>query len=431
MTDGLGRLPSWAHGVFAMNHFSIRRKLLVHLVLVSSFLAVSCSTFAAVSDEQIDEVRQKAILTELDLQVIDRFVTGHFAAIVSATEPSVVASARDKLVGAAKSKIKYDQQMSREYSDRFATAVKSSYKQVLALPSDSDDKELYSVKNCAVAMVLARTDNPLLIDDILSLLESDQSDIRYWAVMAFQEQDLKDYLSLDDQASIKQLASVLDRLTELLGSESEVIIISRLAQLAAALPGGAKSLSLLEGCVDNRIGRYKAWQTLGIINDLDILDSLLEFASSESEADSAQLKIPPLRKAAELFTAAYDHYFKSINYLDADGKPIVLLTNSTRGPLETFLIEGEMRMRRLAQSDRTSSRFRRAMQTRKSDDLRAAYNALLDCDGEFNGAFGIYTEVECQSGVPIPALPDPPAEFVQSAITLNRVWTGSVGNDLY
>lgn len=390
------------------------------LILVTATLATTASPAAAqtVSKEDINLIRKKSVL-DRDLTTIDAFVAEQFRAMARSVKTTEMDNVRDTLMSTSLSTSAV-RGARKIYSDRFANAVRNSYQELFAAASRIEDADLAEHLRLSCVMVMAATDNPILVDDLVKLVPNNSTELSYWAIKALARPNTAAFLSAES-SSPELAAELVKQLTQRLALDTTATAIINIANANRSLPDVNERALLLQKCVQNRLTQYRSWTVSNESSDLRLIEIIIEVVD-ELEADSIEFENPELlknqliRDAAGLFTAVYHRYDRGMAYDDKGDEPLVLLSKKSQTELLTVLIAGEIALRRAADDNR-ASRFVRAIQ---SKNLQPAYDNLLGANGVVPRKFAIFTDQSPEDTLFAP-LPDPPEELIQGARTLKEL----------
>lgn len=401
------------------------RSLRWRWLFVMLALLVAQTALARVSQSEIDTIRSYNVLMDKHMQTIDTFVAEQFQAMLAAEKDSEIAEAKESLLESTESKLKYGETR-QMYSNRFSQAVKDGYRSILERLGKLEDQELVQQIRRAAIVVVAGTDNAVLIEELLVLLNDESPIARYWAAKGLTMPNIVRHLTGSEVTDNSAVDGVLAGLEECLEKEMSGEIIAQIAA-AAALTNRAQGYKLLQDCAKKRVGQYVNWTVDNELADLAILQLL--FGTIESPTKDIDAK-EMVRSAAELFSAAYYRYSIAMQYKGTDDEVIELIGPDSRQDLQTVLSEGEVIFLRLGQSDR-GRRFGGAMQRDKWSELDTAYNTMLGPRGVLDRKFDIYPAGNGEEQPPLVKLDEPPALVVERAQARMEIANKSIGADLY
>ena len=383
---------------------------MIRLFLCLVLLAAAPAA-AKVTKKDVDEVRAKSVLMAKDLTLVSQYVSEQFADMLGAPSHAGVTQARKNLLAATRSTVT-DLEAYGSYADTFVQAVKDEHQRIFTGAAPVANPDLTTSISVTAAMLAALTDHPLLLDDLLKLLEADSQGIRYWAIKGLAMPQMLQRLA---DAGNAEFATVTKALNACLASAGSGLIIGSIAESAAALGPRDGVAQLLRDCVAKRLRQYQDWTVTDEAEDLRIIRSLLTLVGHEDLEDEKAERSNLINSAAQLFSAAHYRYAKAVTYQDKDKGPLSLMPqgSQSRPQLQLVLIEGERLLYRTA-SRTPPEKYRRLVLKEKIEDFDAEHKLLFGPRGMLSEAFGIFTD---PADAP-KELPDPTVDFITRA--LNR-----------
>ncbi|MBN1436206.1 MAG: hypothetical protein JW936_03955 [Sedimentisphaerales bacterium] len=392
------------------------------LTITLAFCITQSASAQQITQSQLDAVRAKSTLQpgDTDLNIVDRYIQQQFSIMMLSQTAQEISAATETLINVRNSNSAV-QAARQAYSDQFADSIAAQTPQILEFATQMQDRWLAQQLRLALVIIITRTDNPILIDQLLQLTTDPAAEIRYWALTGLTQERIFDTLrnSLSDDETLQ---SVIGQLNAMLDNETEPLVITQIAQATRVLPQAQSAAEILIRCAQVRTVQYRNWDVSDERSDLDILNTIFDLVNEGTlEQESAQ-EIRLVRAAAELFSAAYDRYAMGTNYrpeVTADTpnpQPINILSEQSQTNLRAVLIEGEQGFYAITDNANFTSRFRRSLD--QNDDLTPAYNFLLGSTGILSRSYNLFTEAEAALDRPIPAIPNPSPEFVQRARNL-------------
>ena len=386
--------------------------------LCAIFGSLAGTAMAAVTLEEIANIRSKSVLREdTDMSTIDAFIEEQFAVMMRAQTLATAETPRQNLLANLAS-TSTTPSTRQSYSDRFAQALQAAggdvFQRVREMPAGPLTRQL----KLSTAIVMASTDNPLLIEDLLNLLKDDATDVRYWALRGLTTPTVQEYISTSEPDS-ETVQNITQEIDKALPKESSGSVIAKMAQVSAALKDPQAAVTLLQSCIQRRADQYRSWQVDQESSDLTILNRVFELVSSGAFADDEaghQIRGNVVHDAARLLSLAYFRYRMGTTYTAEDGSVSVLLSEKAMNDLRTLLIEGELGFYGITGNSGQQSRFKRGLS--KSDDLPNQYKTVLGVNGVVDRVFHIFPEDATTGFEP---LPEPPEELVEKAANLTSL----------
>ncbi|MBN2210367.1 MAG: hypothetical protein JW709_03135 [Sedimentisphaerales bacterium] len=305
------------------------------------------------------------------------------------------------------------------YREAFAQGVKQNWRKAMSTAAANTDASLAQMIQADIAIIVALTDHPILIEDLLVLLKDSAPRIRYWGAKGLYESTIRQYLL----ATPDELATVQAALSGAMETETDSEVIAQIAQ-AGGIPN-KEGISLLIKCAETQRKAYQQWSlTCNEYSDTIVLQQMTLLAANPELAKAPLTEQTPklIKAAAELYAAALYRYIKGVLYVTEKGEPISLLPQQNELQLQTLLIEIEWEFMQISQSSRRS-RMAAALQKPPQlirADLESSFEALLGLEGDVNRAFSIYRSGEDYQSLLI-LIPDPPARLVNRAQALQNL----------
>ena len=385
------------------------------MVLVGLICSLQAgSAMAQVAKSEIEAIRQMNVINDQYGQKITEFVDQQFQEMLSVNNSSDLSLPVRNLIDTAVSKVKRAE-VAKSYSDRFASAAKDAYQRVLSSIQVQDETKLSKAVKISAVVVLAFTDNNLLIEELLALLKDENEDVRYWAARGLAMPVIQSYLISDEPEAESDRTNVINALSEALDNENSGLVIARIALAAPVHPEG---VTVIQQSVSQRLEQYQSWNVQYELEDRTIIQKIFDIIERRKLQTDRKLEADLIQSAAELFSIAYQRYTTSMQYLGPDGEVIELLPMSNRRELITLLIDSESGFLRIVRSERRP-RFPSALQKNKWKDMEANYKYLLGVNGPLNQQFSLYPEGTAEPQ--LPKLPAPPENLIERAKILKQI----------
>ena len=406
-----------------MSYYRKRRLLPMYIIVLAGLI---CSlqygkAMAQVAKGEIESIRGMNVINEQYAQKITDYVNQQFQEMLSVTNASDLSLPVRNLIDNSASKVKRAEVM-KSYSDTFASAVKSGYQAVLSSAQGQDDTKLSQAIKLSAVVILAFTDNRLLIEELLTLLKDENEDVSYWSARGLGMTGIQTYLISNDPEADSDRTSVVTALAETLDSETSGLVIARIALAAPVHPEG---VGIIQQSLSKRLGQYQSWNVQDELEDRTIIQKIFEIVERDKLQNDRKLEADLIRSATELFSIAYQRYTKSMQYVGPDGEVIELLPMKSRRELITLLVDSEAGFLHIVRSDRRP-RFPGAIQKNKWKDMEANYNYLLGVGGPLNQQFSIYPEGAAEPQ--LPQLPEPPENLIERAKILKQIEDKTIAN---
>lgn len=415
-----------------LSHGSEAPSPLMTLAFWSVLMVVSLWSFGevngAVERKTIDTIMRSNSLNESHISDIKAFINERIDAMVASTNV-------DDLSGPLGDLTETSQMISGRiedrtaYSDAFAQTIKGSYKKLLARSLAAPDRQLAIILKLQAAIIVARVDNIMMIDDLLGFANDDSEVVRYWAVNGLTMNYVTTFLLGKDVANMAAMEKVVSVLTDVLSRERSGLVISKIAQ--AVLPNNANCIGLIKACATKRIEQYKAWAVDDEQYDLEILHVIFGIIGNGQLANFKQLETELARCAAELYSSALLRLTTGKFYRTVEKQRVALLTDASQRALINLLIEGEKDFNRVSGRERTAQLAALFDGNWTIESITAVQESLLGPAGPVQRVFKIYPPG--QEKIKLATLSEPSAELVARAINLNFINNPKniIGDDMY
>jgi hypothetical protein len=304
-------------GVCGMKYkWAIFAVLAVFLVLVMN------SSSEAVDTVEIDKVRNKGVLEEEDLQIIDRFVAEGVQELVATHDFTSIAKVRTVISSRNRSN---SNSAAAQYAAQFSD---SGYKYIseafeAAEELSPEERKFKMILNLLI--LVDSLEDLRLADLAMERLSDENNAIRYWAVHSVTNPSIIEQLNSTEAADLelaKRIAEELKKLVESSGPE----ILALMVEFAAGvdIPAGE---SLLLQIADMRIKRYAEWAV-----EYELLDGAI-LKSLDSKIPSGDLiNSVVARRFGQLYSYVMQRYVEGRDFL----------SDTEKQQLASVLVEIEM-----------------------------------------------------------------------------------------
>lgn len=335
-------------------------------ILLSVFWAVSsCFNCAyGLNTSEVDTVRRKDVLSEADIDVIDRFVAGAISELTDSENFADVAATRIAFVSRGRSS---SETASEQYESEFNRATAKYMGLVLDQIGTIEDKDRRE-KVVVNLLIVAENLGSLQISvNAVDFLEHPSSAVRYWAVKCFTDEDVISALNepgADNAQIVRQIGQSLGKIIEG-GASAEFVAMA--SGLAARLETGDMR-DLLNLIADSRIERYRNWDVDYSPADAVILRNLAD--KIEVTADS-QSRAALARRFGQLYSFVIQRYIKGQGTLTEDQKNNLL---SVMAEVERFAVSDLL--------EGWPGSIKKALEADSISALRDSHDELLGSEGE-------------------------------------------------
>jgi len=371
-----------------------------------------------ITSAQINDIQNKNILSETDLQTLGQYVKEQFTAIMA--EQSFSASfqqAVQNLIQSASAKNRTSAETVQKYSDTYAQAVNDMSAVAMKHAAGKENQDLADQLRRSTVAIVSNTDNPLVLDTLLGLAGHEDPLIRYQAIRGLERPGMIRYFQ--GEQGKEKTDTLIGKLLSILDKENTPEVIRQIAYSAAAADP-VKAIEVLKKAMAKRLVLYTDWTVQEELVDLDLyalaFNLLNNPALQEQNNETAQKEL--VKSAGELYSAAFYRYAKGTQQKDEKGQVLNVLSSDSQTQLQTFLIEAEIILGRAVSQKAPEiaaggGRFQKMISS-PNRDLDRVYELLFGPAGILNRAFK-FSETQ-ESGPPLFApIPDPPANLIEQA----------------
>lgn len=290
--------------------------------LTALFFLAATGVSEALDVREIEQVRNKAVLENQDLQIIDDFVAQAVRKLIKTNDFTSIAKIRNNIVANARSS---QDTATAQYAAQF---FESAYKHISEALKEAEtltpaERKFKVTTNLLI--LIDTLENPRLAEMALPLLNDKNTVVRYWAVHAVTNQAVTRQMNSGGAANLTLAGQITEKLKELVAQERRYEIIALIADFAGRtnVPQGNE---LLLQIADIRITNYADWTVEYELLDAAILKLLFAKISSTSmnKADMAQ-------RFAQLYSYAIQRYVRGRD----------LLNDTQKQQLASVLVETE------------------------------------------------------------------------------------------
>jgi len=284
-------------------------------VFVVIFTAYSASVLGAVDTVAIDEVRNKDVLGEQDLQIIDDFLASATAEMLTTQEISDIVSARVAVVSRRKNNQKGAE---NQYAENLIMLAKKHLKSALAQAAAAEKSE--PRRDIILVNLLILVDNlesAGLAELAFEVLGDDNTIVRYWAVHCVTNPAVIAELNSADVRNSDLGKRITQQLLGRVDKESSPEVISLFVDFASAMQG-ANIRDMLVKIADARIKKYADWSVNYELLDSAVLkalgDKIIELTVGSEEKKALA------NRFAQLYSYVMQRYIKGQDVLNKESK---------------------------------------------------------------------------------------------------------------
>jgi hypothetical protein len=332
------------------------------IVLMVILITVMNSNLMAASTIEIDRVRDKVVLNDQDLKVIDDFLADSIGAILRTRDFTSIAKLRTVILSRQKSNQDTQNQYTKQFSESAYKHISEGFQQALILrPPERQTRVIINL-----LILIDGLQNLNLVDLALEKLKAENMAIRYWAVHSVTNIGILNQLNSDTTSNRKLAQKIIEQLQEIIDSSSPEIL-TLIARFAADL-NIPQAEELLLQMADLRIKRYSDWTVKHERLDSIIL-KLLEnkiTTSSTSVTGKTSINNPDFaRRFAQLYSFTIQRYIKGKNLKDTQKQQLITVLVETEEKCISSLLGQQQ------------STIRKAIEENDMAALEAEHNRLL------------------------------------------------------
>ena len=377
----------------------MKTKWVTCVILTILFGLAINSNSVAVNTSYIDKVRNKSVLDDQDKTVIDEFLAEAIRELVITRDFTSIAKTRTIILSKQKSS---QGQYTTWYSELVRKYIQEGFNKAQAItPQERQDKVIVNL-----LILIDGLQDLQLVDLAISMLQSQNMVIRYWAVHCLTNPAIVQELNSSTTPGSASARTVAEQLNELIESSNPEILV-QIAQFAATvnIPQGDE---LLGRIANVRIERYADWTVKHELYDITILKLLTSKIPSVSTdpgmpATTATNSKPEIaRRFAQLYSYVFQRFIKGNE----------ILNSTQKQHLASVLVETEEKcITKLL--GRPQMTIKRAFERDNFETLLDEHNKLLGTEttpGQLPSRLGFdynttLTGTICTAPLP---LPDPP-----------------------
>jgi len=338
-------------------------KSALFVVLTAFLITVTNSTLMAAGTIDIDRVRDKVVLNDQDMKVIDDFLADSVGDILKTRDFTSIAKLRTVILSRQKSNQDSQNQYTNQFSESAYKYISEGFQQALILrPQERQTKVIINL-----LILIDGLQDLRLMDLAIAKLKDENMAVRYWAVQSVTNAGIINQLNSDNASNRKQAQIITEQLQEIVDSSSPEIL-ALIAKFAAGLDFPQADELLLQ-IADLRIKRYADWTVKYEKMDnviLKLLDGKMALSPvSALGRKPAGTNNPDFaRRFAQLYSYVMQRYIQGEN-----------LNDTQKQHLLTVLIDIEEKCisRFLGQQ----SAIRKAIEEKDMAALEAEHNRLL------------------------------------------------------
>ena len=292
----------------------------VFAVLAAFFASATGLSWAVVDTRAIDAVRDKTVLENKDLFIIDNFLSEAVREISKTRDFASIAKVRMDIISRRSPQPQYSQQ----FSESAQKYIFAAFEAALQLPEERRTKLMVNL-----LILVDGLEDLRLADLAIAKLKDNNTIIRYWAVHCITNEGIAKQLNTGGSANVKIARLFLERLKEVVDSSSPEII-GLIAKFAGDIniPQGEEMLVQI---ADMRMKKYASWTVEYELLDGVILKLLDSKIASGSGSKSSDKSAAAAVRFGQLYSFAIQRYVKGRG----------TLTDTQKRQLASVLVEAE------------------------------------------------------------------------------------------
>jgi len=276
--------------------------------ILLAFLASSASFVSgAVDTSGIEKVRDKAVLNNEDLQIIDSFADEAIQELLRIEDFASIAKVRALILAHMNSK---KQSAQAQYTNQFFDSAHKYIERSLREVSELSPKDRKFKLMVNLLILIDSLENLKLADLALGAMKDENAVIRYWVVHSVANPSFTKKLNSGKAANLQLARRIAEQLKALVaGSSPETIAL--IAKFAADvnIPEGE---DLLLQTADMRIKKYADWTV-----DYELLDGAILKSLHTRISLPGRSKPAVAQRFAQLYSYVIQRYTKGGNSLSA------------------------------------------------------------------------------------------------------------------
>jgi hypothetical protein len=237
--------------------------------VVSAILTLSIVLFApvcwAVDTRAIDRIRQKNVLSEEDLGIIEEFVKSAIDELVNTTDFTQVARLREIIVTR--------QSEQAQYAEQYSMCLRKYIGEAFVKTDKLEDAARRHRVRVNLMILVAELENPRLVNIALDALNDRDESVRYWVVRALTSRGFIEKIEAEPGSLdvVKNIASKFEGIVETAAPE-----VLRIMAEIVLVANNEQADSLLMKIADVRIDRYADWTAKAGPIDIEVLELLCD-----------------------------------------------------------------------------------------------------------------------------------------------------------
>ena len=313
------------------------------------------SVLFAANTRDIDNVREKGVLSDSDFAVIDGFIAESINELLAAEDLTSLSNLRNSII--SRNQAQSGDQYKVVFSDSMNKYIPGAFEKAQSMVPEKN-----SVTMIANLLILVESlQDERLTDYAMQYLKSSNAIIRYWAVKSVTNQFMVEKF---DSASNPVFAAKATKLLKDLIADGDADSLAAIVNFASQIRSTAGSEMLLS-IADRRISEYADWKVDNELIDAALLNYLFDIYNRDTT------KKIYAQKFGQLFSYVMQRYIK--------GQAI--LTDKQKSDLASVMIEIEQSSMIKALGLRQSV-IKTAFEEGKIDALEKEYARLFDAGGQ-------------------------------------------------
>jgi len=287
----------------------MKKKWAVFAALAAFLILTINSASEGVDTGQIDKVRNKEVLNNKDLQIIDKFVAESVQELMKTRDFTSIAKVRAVISSRNSSNM---DSASAQYAEQFSESARKYISEAFEAANELTPEEHKFRMTINLLILVDSLEDLRLADLAKGMINDENKAIRYWAVHSLTNPGFIEQLNATEET--KSLASsIIEQLKELV-ERSKPEILALMTEFAAEVDI-PQTEDLLLQIADIRIKRYANWTVEYELLDSTILRLLDNKIPSGGMSNSAIA-----RRFGQLYSYVIQRYVKGQDLLSATEK---------------------------------------------------------------------------------------------------------------
>jgi len=287
----------------------MKNKWAVFAALAAFLILTINSASKGVDTGQIDKVRNKEVLNNKDLQIIDKFVAESVQELMKTRDFTSIAKVRAVISSRNSSNM---DSASAQYAEQFSESARKYISEAFEAANKLTPEE-HKFRMTINLLILVDSLEDLRLADLAKGMINDENEaIRYWAVHSLTNPGFIEQLNATEETKLLA-SSIIEQLKELVES-SKPEILALMTEFAAEVDI-PQTEDLLLQIADIRIKRYANWTV-----EYELLDSTILRLLDNKMFSGGMSNSAIARRFGQLYSYVIQRYVKGQDLLSATEK---------------------------------------------------------------------------------------------------------------